>query len=71
MGSALCVVFKYDVLGGLAVTFHFTVEGTKRVQLQGGQPTFLSQPPTVFSRPVEPPILPPVSFTLHPFKDAL
>jgi hypothetical protein len=46
------------------VTFNFTVEGTKRVQLWGGQPTFLSHPPTIFSKPMEPPTLPPVS-VLH------
>lgn len=70
-GSALCVVFKYGVLGGLSVTFNFTVEGTKRVQLWVGQPAFLSHPPTIFSRPMESPTLPPVSFTLYSFKDAL
>lgn len=51
--------------------FHFTVEGTKHIQLRGGQPTFLSHPPTIFSSPMELPTLPPVSFTLHSFKDAL
>lgn len=36
----LCVVFNpHDVLGELAVTFHFTVEGTRLSQLGDGQPT--------------------------------
>lgn len=70
-GALHTVVFKDDALGGLAVTFHCTVEGTKRVQLRGGQPTFLSHPPTIFSRPVEPATLPPGSFTLPSLKDAL
>lgn len=49
-----------DVLGELAVTFHFTVEGTRLAQLGDGQPAFCLVPnlqqsyPGTWSHPLHP-----------------